>query len=81
MKSGQGALVNIASDAAQGVPDARHHVAFVFGIHRCMGNRLAERELRIVPVGGDETLPPGGGERASRTAACQLHSRHHPAAG
>jgi cytochrome P450 len=29
-------------------PDARHHVAFGFGIHRCMGNRLAEMQLRIV---------------------------------
>ncbi len=26
----------------------RHHVAFGFGIHRCMGNRLAEMQLRIV---------------------------------
>ena len=29
-------------------PNARHHVAFGFGIHRCMGNRLAEMQLRIV---------------------------------
>lgn len=28
--------------------DARHHVSFGFGIHRCMGNRLAEMQLRIV---------------------------------
>ncbi len=28
--------------------NARHHVAFGFGIHRCMGNRLAEMQLRIV---------------------------------
>ncbi len=27
---------------------ARQHVAFGFGIHRCMGNRLAEMQLRIV---------------------------------
>lgn len=25
----------------------RHHAAFGFGIHRCMGNRLAEMQLRI----------------------------------
>ena len=29
-------------------PQARHHVSFGFGIHRCMGNRLAEMQLRIV---------------------------------
>jgi cytochrome P450 len=29
-------------------PNPRHHVAFGFGIHRCMGNRLAEMQLRIV---------------------------------
>jgi cytochrome P450/predicted MFS family arabinose efflux permease len=26
----------------------RHHMSFGFGIHRCMGNRLAEMQLRIV---------------------------------
>lgn len=26
----------------------RHHVSFGFGIHRCMGNRLAEMQLRVV---------------------------------
>ena len=27
---------------------ARQHVSFGFGIHRCMGNRLAEMQLRII---------------------------------
>ncbi|TDJ36628.1 MAG: cytochrome P450 [Gammaproteobacteria bacterium] len=27
---------------------ARHHMSFGFGVHRCMGNRLAEMQLRIV---------------------------------
>jgi cytochrome P450 len=29
-------------------PRARHHVAFGFGIHRCMGNRAAELQLKIL---------------------------------
>jgi cytochrome P450 len=29
-------------------PHARQHLSFGFGVHRCMGNRLAEMQLRIV---------------------------------
>jgi cytochrome P450 len=29
-------------------PNARQHVAFGFGIHRCMGNRVAEMQLRVL---------------------------------
>ena len=28
--------------------NARHHISFGFGVHRCMGNRLAEMQLRLV---------------------------------
>ncbi len=34
--------------------NARHHVAFGYGIHRCMGNRLAEMQLRVL---WEEMLP------------------------
>ena len=27
---------------------ARHHLSFGFGIHRCMGNRLGEMQLRVL---------------------------------
>ena len=29
-------------------PNARQHVSFGYGIHRCMGNRLAELQLRVL---------------------------------
>ena len=29
-------------------PNARQHMAFGFGLHRCMGNRLAELQLKIL---------------------------------
>ena len=29
-------------------PNARHHLSFGFGLHRCLGNRLAEMQLRVL---------------------------------
>jgi cytochrome P450 len=29
-------------------PNARHHLSFGFGIHRCLGNRLGELQLRVI---------------------------------
>jgi cytochrome P450 len=37
----------------------RHHISFGFGIHRCMGNRLAEMQLRIL---WEEVMQAGAGE-------------------
>ncbi|MEX2488964.1 MAG: cytochrome P450 [Pseudomonadales bacterium] len=42
---------NVFPDADRLIIDrknARSHVAFGFGIHRCMGNRLAEMQLRVL---------------------------------
>jgi cytochrome P450 len=29
-------------------PNARHHLSFGIGVHRCMGSRVAEMQLRIL---------------------------------
>jgi cytochrome P450 len=29
-------------------PNARGHVSFGYGVHRCMGNRLGEMQLRVL---------------------------------
>jgi len=41
-------VIDRADDFVIDRPNARHHLSFGFGIHRCMGNRLAEMQLRIV---------------------------------
>ena len=38
----------IPTNSSSTAPNARHHLSFGFGIHRCVGNRLAEMQLRIV---------------------------------
>ncbi len=67
-------------------PNARHHVSFGFGVHRCMGNRLAEMQLRIlweeimkrfrwIEVTGPETRLKSNFIRGIRSLPVRLH-RH-----
>jgi cytochrome P450 len=39
--------------------NARAQVVFEFGVHLCIGNRLAEMQLRVLWKGDHETLPHG----------------------
>jgi cytochrome P450 len=41
-------VIEKAEDFIIDRPNARKHVSFGFGIHRCMGNRLGEMQLRIL---------------------------------
>lgn len=41
-------VIERANDFLIDRPRARQHLSFGFGLHRCMGNRLAEMQLRIV---------------------------------
>ena len=41
-------VIDNAKDFVIDRDNARHHVSFGFGIHRCMGNRLAEMQLRVL---------------------------------
>jgi cytochrome P450 len=65
-------------------PNARSHVAFGFGIHRCMGNRLAELQLRVlweeilarfrtVEVVDDVTRLPNNFIRGIKDVPVRLH--------
>ena len=65
-------------------PNARQHVVFGYGIHRCMGNRLAELQLRVlweetmkrfrnVEVVGPVTRVPSNFIRGIREVPVVLH--------
>jgi len=41
-------VIDRADDFIIDRPKARHHLSFGFGIHRCVGNRLAELQLKIL---------------------------------
>ena len=40
--------INDPEDIGIDRPRARQHLSFGFGIHRCVGNRLAEMQLKIL---------------------------------
>ena len=65
-------------------PNARAHVSFGFGVHRCMGNRLAELQLRVlweeimkrfrmVEVVGDIVRLPNNFIRGIKDVPVRLH--------
>ncbi len=65
-------------------PNARAHVAFGFGVHRCMGNRLAELQLRVlweeimkrfrtIELMGDVTRLPNNFIRGIKDVPVRLH--------
>ena len=65
-------------------PNARAHVAFGFGVHRCMGNRMAELQLRVlweeimerfhtVEVVGDITRLPNNFIRGIKEVPVRVH--------
>ncbi len=67
-------------------PNARAHVAFGFGVHRCMGNRLAEMQLRVlweeimqrfsfVELAGDVVRLPNNFIRGIKEVPVILHPR------
>lgn len=73
-----------ADDLVIDRPNARNHVAFGFGIHRCMGNRLAEMQLRVlweeitkrfhhVEVVGDVVRMPNNFIRGIAEVPVRLH--------
>ena len=68
-------------------PNARQHVSFGYGIHRCMGNRLAEMQLRVlweeilkrfhtVEVVGDEQRVRSNFVRGYSELPVRLHRTH-----
>ena len=65
-------------------PNARQHVSFGYGIHRCMGNRLAEMQLRVlweeimqrfemVELAGDVVRLPNNFIRGVKEVPVRLH--------
>ncbi len=55
-------------------PNARRHLAFGHGIHRCVGARLAELQLEaLLQVLTERRLRPVASDKPARTASCFSH--------
>ncbi len=55
----------------------RQHLSFGFGIHRCVGNRLAEMQLKILWEEIHEAVQQCRGGGRAEISPLQLHPRHH----
>ena len=62
-------------------PNVRHHLSFGFGIHRCLGNRLGELQLRVIWEELMKRYPQHRRRRQSEVPEVELHPRHPRAAG
>ena len=59
----------------------RQHLSFGFGIHRCVGNRLAEMQLKILWEEILERLPGDRGRRRAEAGVLVLRPRDQRIAG
>ena len=62
-------------------PNVRHHLSFGFGIHRCLGNRLGELQLRVIWEELMKRYPEDRRRRQSEVSEVELHPRHPRTAG
>ena len=62
-------------------PNVRHHLSFGFGIHRCLGNRLGEMQLRVIWEETDEALSENRRRWKPEVSEVELHPRYPRTAG